>query len=155
MITTATSTTTFTVVTSHFCLLHFNVSTWASSPWSASGAGSPGNGSPLWTGDSWDGVSGGLMTTDRSERLLSLLLLALCRSRLRSLENRMNRCTVNVQDGAGGIKTYKHDIIFNSYGIKNIKMTLSELKIYIYTTGLSRAQTSNNSLICRIDRVNH
>lgn len=29
------------------------------------------------------------MTTDLSERLLSLLLLALCRSRLRSLETKM------------------------------------------------------------------
>lgn len=60
--------------------------TWASSPCSAAGLGSPGSGSPLWTGESWEGVSGGLMTTDLSERLLSLLLLALCRSRLRSLE---------------------------------------------------------------------
>lgn len=70
----------------HTACIH-SLPTWPSSPWSGAGVGSPGSGSPLWTGESWDGVSGGLMTTDLSERLLSLLLLALCRSRLRSLGN--------------------------------------------------------------------
>lgn len=60
--------------------------TWVSSPGSAAADGSPGSGSSLWTGESWDGVSGGLITTDLSERLLSLLLPPLCLSRLRSLK---------------------------------------------------------------------
>lgn len=83
--------------------------TWASSPWSAPGSGSPGSGSPLCTGDSWEGESGGLMTTDLSERLLSLLLLAaLWRSRLRSLEA--------VEDTKGNRQTWfggKYDGEFN------------------------------------------
>ena len=65
-------------------------STCASSPCSPAGMGSPGSDSPLCTGDSCEGESGGLMTTDLSERTLSLLL-ALCRSRLRSLEQKHSK----------------------------------------------------------------